>query len=247
MASVRKLVLREIKSFFQYEREGDEELLEESLQNLRYEEGYVILRDEKIKVESKRDAIGVFLANIPYAILGEGELKEDLPEKVKKIQNDALKLVDLGINEVATLETYLILEMSLRSLYSTYISQGAVIKYKGKKVKVKGLDYRRLKLYIRRKGWSKYKVTVNGEAFPYSQGSLLAWAERFMDERLSLTYRLAINVRNLLAHGEIEWDLFPTLNSVKSASYASWLLFNNFREKLGDLNAIPHSAKEKEG
>ena len=229
--NVRKLVLKEIKSFFQYEKEGDLELLKEVLKELHYKDGYVILRDEKIKVEKKRDAIGVFLANIPYAILGEGELKEDLPEKVKKIQSDALKLVSLGINEVATLEIYLILEMSLRSLYSMYLSRGVVIKYKDKKVKVKGLDYRRLKLYIRRKGWSKYKVTVNGEVFPYSQGSLLAWAERFMDEKLSLTYRLAINVRNLLAHGEVEWELFPTLNSVKSASYASWLLFNNFKRK----------------
>jgi len=243
LTNVRKLVLKEIRSFFQYGRKGDIKLLKEVLENLNYEDGYVVLRDEKVKVEDERDAIGVFLANIPYAVLGEGELKDDLPEKVLKIQSDALKLVNLGMNEVATLEIYLILEMSLRSLYSIYLSQGAVIKYKDKRVKVKGLDYRRLKLYIRRKGWSIRKVTVNGEVFPYSQGSLLAWAERFMDERLSLTYRLSINVRNLLAHGEIEWELFPTISSVKSASYASWLLFRNFSQVMSYSNSIPRGEK----
>ncbi|BCU70992.1 hypothetical protein KN1_22890 [Stygiolobus caldivivus] len=225
------MILKEIKSFFQYQKEGDLELLKEVLKEVRYKDGYVILREEKIKVENKEDAVGVFLANIPYAILGEGEIREDLPDKVRKIQSDAIKLVTLGINEVATLEIYLMLEMSLRTLYSEYLSKGVTIKYKEKKVKVKGLDYRRLKLYIRRKGWSKYKVKVNGEVFPFSQGSLLAWAERYMDQKLSLTYRLSVNVRNLLAHGEVEWDLFPTLSSVKSASYASWSLFDNFRKK----------------
>ena len=48
---------------------------------------------------------------------------------------------------------------------------------------MKNLDYRKLKLLLKRKGWSKYKVKVNGEVFPYSQGSLLAWAERFMDDK----------------------------------------------------------------
>ena len=230
MLNARKLILKEIKSFFQYEKKGDKELLKEVLKNIHYDDDYVIIRNEKIKVENIEDTVGVFLANIPYVILGEGELKEDLPEKVKKIQSDALKLISLGINEVATLEIYLILEMSLRALYSEYLSGGVTIKYKDKKVKVKGLDYRKLKLYIRRKGWSRYKVKVNGETFPFSQGSLLSWAEKFMDEKLSLTFRLSINVRNLLAHGEVEWNLFPTISSVKSASYASWLLFTKFRE-----------------
>ncbi|MFP3171298.1 MAG: hypothetical protein RXQ98_08795, partial [Sulfolobaceae archaeon] len=189
--NARKLILKEIKSFFQYEKKGDKELLKEVLKNIHYDDGYVIIRNEKIKVENIEDTVGVFLANIPYVILGEGELKEDLPEKVKKIQSDALKLISLGINEVATLEIYLILEMSLRALYSEYLSSGVTIKYKDKKVKVKGLDYRKLKLYIRRKGWSKYKVKVNGETFPFSQGSLLSWAEKFMDEKLSLTFRLS--------------------------------------------------------
>jgi len=228
---LRKRIVKEVRDFFQYRKSGDDEILEEALSNLEYEKGKVRIRDQVIKVERKRDALGVFLANVPYAVLGEGELHWDLPEKVVKVQSDALKLLEIGgLNEVATLEAYLVMEMSLRSLYSEWLGDVVVIKYKGKAVKVKDIDYRRLKLYILRKGWSKYKVKVNNETFPYSQGSLLAWAERFMDRRTSLAFRLSINVRNLLAHGEVEWRLFPTLETVKSASHASWLLFQRLRE-----------------
>jgi hypothetical protein len=228
---LRKRVIKEVNDFFQYRRAGDDEILEEALSNLEYEKGKVRIRDQVVKVERKRDALGVFLANVPYAVLGEGELHWDLPEKVVKVQSDALKLLEMGgLNEVATLEAYLVMEMSLRSLYSEWLGDVVIIRYKGKAVKVKDLDYRRLKLYILRKGWSKYKVKVNNETFPYSQGSLLAWAERFMDRRTSLVFRLSINVRNLLAHGEVEWRLFPTLETVKSASHASWLLFQKLRE-----------------
>jgi hypothetical protein len=230
LVGVRKLILREIKGFFQYEKSGDKELLKEVLKEVKYEDGYVLFKEERVKVGNKEDAVGVFMANIPYIILGYGEVHWDLPEKVVKVQRDAIKVLEIGINNVATLEIYLIMEMALRALYSEYLSSGVVISYKGKKVKVKGLDYRKLKLYIKRKGWSKYKVKVNGEVFPYSQGSLLAWAEKFMDPKLDLAFRLSINVRNLLAHGEIEWELFPTFKSLESASYASWLLFKKFRE-----------------
>ncbi|MDT7901955.1 MAG: hypothetical protein RRE78_08715 [Acidianus sp.] len=84
-------------------------------------------------------------------------------------------------------------------------------------------------MLLKRKGWSKYKVKVNGEVFPYSQGSLLAWTERFMDDKITLAFRLAINVRNLLADGEFEWNLYPTMRSLESASQASWLLFEKLR------------------
>ncbi len=228
---LRKRIAKEVNGFFQYRRSGDDEILEDALSELEYEKGKVRLRDQVIKVERKRDALGVFLANIPYAVLGEGELHWDLPEKVVKVQSDAMKLLEVGgLNEVATLETYLVMEMSLRSLYSEWLGGEAVIKYKGKAVRVKNLDYRKLKLYILRKGWSKYRVKVNNEVFPYSQGSLLSWAERLMDKRTSFAFRLSINVRNLLAHGEVEWRLFPTVESVKSASHASWLLFQRLRE-----------------
>jgi hypothetical protein len=226
-----KKILKEIKNFFQYYKKGDDDILEEALSEVSYEKEKVKIRDEEIKVEKKKDSLGAFLANIPYAILGEGELHWDLPEKVTKVQNDALKLIEIGgLNDVATLETYLIMEMALRSLYTEWLGGVAVIKYKQKKVKIKNIDYRKLKLYLLKKGWSKYKVKINNEAFPYSQGSLLAWAENFMDKKSSLAFRLSINVRNLLAHGEIEWNLYPTRSCVESASFASWLLFQKLQK-----------------
>ena len=230
--SIKTKIRKTIKNFFQYEKEGDKELLKDALSKIRYEDGYVHFRDEKIKVDSEDNVIGVFLANIPYIILGEGELHWDLPEKVVKVQKSAIKLLDCGINDVATLEIYLVMEMALRSLYSEYVKNGVVIQYKDKKVKLQNYDYRRIKLYIRRKGWSQYKVKVNGEIFPFSQGSLLFWAEKFMNEKMSFAFRLSLNIRNLLAHGEVEWELYPSLKSLIAASHASWLLFNKLKETL---------------
>lgn len=227
---IKTKIRKAIKNFFQYEKEGDKKLLKNALSKIKYEDGYVYFRDEKIKVNSEDDAVGVFLANIPYIVLGEGELHWDLPEKVIKVQRSALKLLDCGINDVATLEIYLVMEMALRSLYSEYVKDGVVIQYKDKKVKLQNYDYRRIKLYIRRKGWSVYKVKVNGEIFPFSQGSLLSWAEKFMDEKMSFAFRLSLNVRNLLAHGEVEWELYPSLKSLMAASHASWVLFNKLKE-----------------
>jgi len=51
-----------------------------------------------------------------------------------------------------------------------------------------------------------------------------------MNEKMSFAFRLSLNVRNLLAHGEVEWDLYPSLKSLMSASHASWLLFNKLKE-----------------
>ncbi|ARM74840.1 hypothetical protein [Acidianus manzaensis] len=228
-----KKIIKAVNDFFQYDKKGDEEILNEAIDKIKYKDKYIIINEtEKIKVDNKKDALGVFLANIPYLILGEGELHTDLPDKVSKVQNDALKLLEIGgFNEIATLEIYLVMEMALRSLYSEWLNKADYIEYKKKKVKIKGkeLDYRKLKLLLKKKGWSKYKVKINGQIFPYSQGSLLAWAEKYMDKRTSLAFRLSINVRNLLAHGEVEWKLYPTLNSLYSASHASWLLFERLR------------------
>ncbi|AWR96361.1 hypothetical protein DFR86_01555 [Acidianus sulfidivorans JP7] len=230
-----KKIIKAVHEFFQYDKKGDEDILNEALDKIEYRDKYVIINeDEKIKVNSKKDTLGVFLANIPYIILGNGELHTDLPEKVLKVQNDALKLLNIGgFNEIATLEIYLVMEMALRSLYSEWLSKANYIVYKDKKYKIKGknLDYRKLKLLLKRKGWSKYKVKINNQIFPYSQGSLLAWAEKYMDRKTSLAFRLSINVRNLLAHGEVEWKLYPTLNSLYSASHASWLLFEKLRRE----------------
>lgn len=229
--SIRTKIRKAIKDFFQYEKEGDKKILKKALSRVKYEDGYVIMREEKIKVENEEDAVGVFLANIPYIVIGEGELHWDMPDKVIKVQKSALKSLDCGINDVATLEIYLVLEMALRSLYSEVLKEGAIIQYKDKKIKLKDYDYRRLKLYIRRKGWSQYKVKVNGETFPFSQGSLLSWAEKYMDKEMSFVFRLSLNVRNLLAHGEVEWNLFPSIKSLESASHLSWLLFQRLKEE----------------
>lgn len=221
-----KSLIQVTNEFFQYRRKGDDEILEDALENLEYRSGKVRIRDEVVEVSGKRDMIGVYLANIPYLILGDGEIHGDLPEKVVKAQDYAVKLIDCGMNDLATLESYLILEMGLRSLYSTWMGEKVTLKYGKTKVKVKGLDYRKVKLYIRRKGWSKYKVRVKGEVFPFSQGLLLNWAERFVDQKASLALRLSINVRNLLAHGELEWNLRPTLSNVKTCSRLVWEMFN---------------------
>ncbi len=227
---LKKKIIRAVDDFFQYKKSGDDEILDEVLDSIEYKDKYVIIGDEKVKVEKKKDVVGVFLANIPYIIIGPGEIHEDLPEKVRKVQEGAKKLLEIGgFNEIATLEVYLVMEMSLRALYSEWLKRAEYIKYGKKQVKVKNLDYRKLKLLLKKKGWSKYKVKINGEVFPYSQGSLLAWAERFMDDKTSLAFRLAINVRNLLAHGEFEWNLYPTMRSLESASQASWLLFEKLK------------------
>ncbi|MCG3109998.1 hypothetical protein L3N51_02295 [Metallosphaera sp. J1] len=220
-----KSLIQVTNEFFQYRKKGDDEILEEALENLDYERGRVRIRDEVIKVSRRRDVVGVYLANIPYLILGDGEIHQELPEKVMKAQDYAMRLMECGLNDLATLESYLILEMGLRSLYSAWMGEKVTIRYGKRKVKVGGVDYRKLKLYIRKKGWSKYRVRVKGEVFPFSQGLLLSWAERFVDQRTSLALRLSINVRNLLAHGELEWNLHPTLSNVRTCSHVVWNMF----------------------
>ncbi|MEL9970688.1 MAG: hypothetical protein QW699_05225 [Metallosphaera sp.] len=223
---MKSKLIKITNSFFQYKRKGDDEMLDEALDLLEYRGGYVRIRDEKIKVSTKKDLIGFYLANVPYLILGEGEIHNDLPSKVLKAQDYAMKLISCSMEDLATLESYLVLEMGLRSLYTTWLGEKVIIKYKKTKIKVKGLDYRKLKLFIRRQGWSKYRVKVNGETFPFSQGMLLAWADRFVDGRTSLALRLSLNVRNLLAHGEVEWNFHPTVSNVKTSSHLIWNLFN---------------------
>jgi hypothetical protein len=78
----------------------------------------------------RKDVVGVFLANIPYIILGHGEIHDDLPKNVRKIQSGAIKLLEIGgFNEIATLEIYLVMEMSLRALYSEWLKKAEYIKY----------------------------------------------------------------------------------------------------------------------
>jgi len=234
----KKKLLSTVKDFFQYWKKSDQQLLEEVLDGFKFDvmkEGdkhFATIGENKFEIKSKKSsAIGIFLANIPYFVYGEGQLIWDLPEKVAEIQRSAIKLIEFPcLRHVTTLETYLILEMGLRSLYTTWLGDVTTIKYKDHKVKVKHPTYRRLKLYLRKKGWSIYKVKVNGEVFPFSQGSLLTWASKFIrDERADLAIRLAINVRNLLAHGELEWELYPTLESIKSSSFLVAMMFSNLK------------------
>jgi len=232
----KKKLMSTVKDFFQYWKKSDQSLLEEVLEEFNFplekdgDKRYAVIGGEKVEVENKKSSIvGVFLGNIPYFVYGEGQLVWDLPEKVVEIQRASLKLLEFKcLSHVTTLETYLILEMGLRSLYTAWLGESATLKYKDHKVKLKHPTYRRIKLYLRRKGWSVYKVKVNGETFPFSQGSLLTWANKFIrDERADLAIRLAINVRNLLAHGELEWKLYPTMESVKSSSFLVAMMFSN--------------------
>lgn len=234
----KKKLMSTVKDFFQYWKKSDEDILEDVLDGFDFkvekegEKRFAIIGDAKVEVKNKRNsAVGVFLANIPYFVYGEGELIWDLPDKVVEIQKASIKLLDFPcLRHVTTLETYLILEMGLRSLYTSWLGESTVIKYKEHKVKVKHPTYRRIKLYLRKKNWSVYKVKVNGETFPFSQGSLISWASKFIrDEKADLAIRLAINVRNLLAHGELEWELYPTMESIKSSSFLVAMMFSNLK------------------
>jgi hypothetical protein len=42
-------------------------------------------------------------------------------------------------------------------------------------------------------------------------------------------FRLSLNVRNLLAHGENEWDLYPVSRSVEIASSAAGKLLHEIQ------------------
>jgi hypothetical protein len=76
---LKKKIIRAIDDFFQYKKSGDDEILDEVLDKIEYKDKYVIIDgEEKIKVDKKKDVVGVFLANIPYIILGPGEIHDDL-------------------------------------------------------------------------------------------------------------------------------------------------------------------------
>lgn len=63
---MKRKLLRVINDFFQYRKKGDDELLLEALENIEVNNNNVKIGDETLKIERKRDTIGIFLANIPY-------------------------------------------------------------------------------------------------------------------------------------------------------------------------------------
>ncbi len=188
------------------------------MKEIRYENGQVKAYGKCFEVDN--NLVGFFLANIPFLILGPGKIWSDLGPKAARAQTNAEKLLEIGgMSELATLETYLLMEMGLRCSYSLWLGKKAEVRQGQRVIEVQQADYRKVKLQIKLKHL-KQPVIVKGERFPYSEAELLRWGERFMDTRASLAFRLSMNVRNLLAHGEVEWDLIPTREALASASQA---------------------------
>ncbi len=228
----KDIIKDEIFSFLQYRSKGDEEAIDSKLESIKEIDGKLYIGEVGFNVDTSDDnaVIGVALANIPLIFVGLKH-KAELPyEKLAKIYNAAEKLISLKdstLNDIATLQIYLLMEMGLRELYSKQISDQATIEYKGKSIALRDMDYRKLKLYVRMKHMSLYDIRVNGKAFPYSQGSLLNWAEGYMNDDYAEAFKISLNVRNLLAHGELEWDLNPSIASLYTASYMVNSLFDN--------------------
>lgn len=223
MYDINKLVYDEINSFLQYRTKGDEESINRGLSNLGVINGNLYISNVKfdIDVNDKDSVIGTALANIPLLFAGIKPKQLDLPGELPRIYNTAEKLISLNdktLYDISTLEVYLLMEMGLRELYSKWVSTDVSLQYNGKIIKLSGMDYRKLKLYIRMNHMSVYSVKINDQQFPYSQGALLNWAERYMKKDYAEAFKISLNVRNLLAHGELEWELNPSIESLYTSS-----------------------------
>ncbi len=217
-------LLESIFDFFQYPEKTDRFILSKIMDSIDYSGNEITFNRSKFNVNvdnANKKILGFFLANLPMFIVGNRAKRADLTLKLTKLQEDTYELINLNkFNEIATLEMYLLLEMGLRCAYSKWLGEKIVIsRYGENDIILNNYNYRRLKLYIRLNKIGYYDIKVNGEPFPNSENSLLHWAEKFLDKNSSLLFRLALNVRNLLAHGENEWELFPVKNSVDSASF----------------------------
>ena len=218
-------LLESVFNFFQYPEKTDRFTLGKIMDSIEYSGNEIVYNRNRFNVDvddKERKILGFFLANLPLFILGNRTKRNDLTLKLTKLQNDTYELINLNkFNEIATLEMYLLLEMGLRCAYSKWLGEKIVIsKYGEKDIMLHNYDYRRLKLYIRLNKIGYYDIRVNNEPFPNSENSLLHWAGKFLGKNSGLLFRLALNVRNLLAHGENEWELFPVKHSVDSASFA---------------------------
>ncbi len=217
-------ILKEVFDFFQYSKRDDKILLSKALDNIDYNGSSIIFKNINYNVgEGNKESklLGFFLANIPIVVNGIEMGREDLTLKLMKLKNDTSELIKTNkFNELSTLEIYLLLEMGLRCSYSKWLGKKVIIsRYGYEDIVLYNRDYRKLKLYLRLNKMSHYDIKVNNEIFPSSQNSLLSWADRFLDKYSSLIFRLTLNVRNLLAHGENEWDLYPQIESLETSSF----------------------------
>lgn len=233
---VSDVIKDEILSFLQYRSKGDEEAIARKLENVQAINGKLYIRNVRfdINISDSKAVVGAALANIPLIFIGAKHEAELPSEKLSKIYGAAERLISLKdstLNDIATLEIYLLMEMGLRELYSMQVSGEAIVSYKGKSIALKDMDYRKLKLYVKMKHMSLYDIKVNGRAFPYSQGSLLSWAEGYMESDYVEAFKISLNVRNLLAHGELEWNLNPSIESLYTASYMVNSLFDNLEKR----------------
>jgi hypothetical protein len=224
-------IMDQVFDFFQYPESYDRAMVNASLHRLGCSGGFMSYNNKKLETElkcSRENALGFFLANLPAMIVKDGNFTGILPQKLEKLRKDTLELISLGrFNELATLDLYLLLEMAMRCAYSKWLGNRIVIsKYGNEDIILENYDYRRLKLYIRLNGLGRTDIFVNGEPFPGSENSLLRWATKFMDRPSGLMFRLSLNVRNLLAHGENEWNLYPVSESVQIAAASAGKLLS---------------------
>ena len=223
-------IMEQVFDFFQYPESYDRAMINASLQRITCTNDNLIYNNKRVEPElkcTKQNCLGFFLANIPAMIVNSTEFRGELPAKLEKLRKDTLELINLGkFNELATLDLYLLLEMAMRCAYSIWLGNRIYIsKYGNDDIVLENYDYRRLKLYIRLNGLGRSDIYVNGEPFPGSENSLLRWATKFVDRPTGLMFRLSLNIRNLLAHGENEWSLYPVAESAKiAASTAAKLL-----------------------
>ncbi len=227
-------ILDEVFDFFQYPENYDRAMISASLQKINCRDNKISFTGKNVEPVlecSKENALGFFLANIPAMIVNDDLFNGILPPKLEKLRKDTLELISLQkFNEVATLDLYLLLEMAMRCAYSKWLGNKITIsRYGTDDIVLDNYDYRRLKLYIRLNRLGRTDINVNGEPFPGSENSLLRWATRYMDRPTGLMFRLSLNVRNLLAHGENEWKLYPISESVRTAVSSAGKLLSKIK------------------
>ncbi len=225
-SSYSNYIIENIFDFFQYPENYDKIIINTALGKLKCPGNAIIFDGIKVKPDfqcTDKNLLGFFLANVPLMLNSGNSKNYELPPKLEKLRVDTGELIRLEkFNELAALDLYLLLEMAMRCAYSKWLGNKIIIsKFGMKDIVLEKYDYRKLKLYIRLNHLGRTDIKVNGEIFPGSENSLLNWATKFMDRPTSLMFRLSLNVRNLLAHGENEWNLYPVSVSVPIAANAA--------------------------